>query len=344
MLQFERWTFPVIGEALLRGTTRREEFQTFLGIAPELLDSRLASLVTSGILSVEWAADGSEHFVLTQKGRALEVPLRALDVWSRQWDPLSTTDLLDIAAASAEPTGGVDAPAESVQLSVLSTFELRVEGTPLALSPGSQRLLVFLALRDRVIARSSLAGTMWPDVSDGHAGDSLRSAIARLEPAARVALDSSPTGLRLADNVQVDLRDAQTLAHRLLHPGALPEEDLGESSLSTLSRELLPDWYDDWILAEGEDWRFLRMNALEALARRLLDAGALGEAARACRAAMDIDPLRESPYAALIGVQLAMDNQSAAVEIFQRYGVLLHAALGLAPSKKLSDLVAALDR
>ncbi|MGB3910724.1 MAG: BTAD domain-containing putative transcriptional regulator [Pseudolysinimonas sp.] len=348
-MQFERWSLPLIGEALLRGATRREEFQSFLGIAPDLLDSRLTALVESGILSVETATDGAEHFVPTEKGRGLEAAIRALDEWSRQWDPLSTDALLgivDAVVAPQYPDEQPEVPAASVaiELSVLGTFDLRVAGVSADLSPGSQRLLMFLALRDRAIARIALAGTMWPDVSEGRAGDSLRSAIARLEAPARAAIRSASTGLRLADGVVIDLHEAQAMAHRLVYGGGLHDSDISSASIATLSRELLPDWYDDWVLPEAEDWRYLRMNALEALARRLLDAGQLGEAATAARAAMRIDPLREGPQTTLIRVQLAMGNQAAAVEVFNRYRTILHAAVGLAPTKQLADLVADVER
>ncbi|GHF27560.1 hypothetical protein GCM10011600_30490 [Pseudolysinimonas yzui] len=344
IMQFERWSLPLMGEALLRGSTRRDEFLSFLGIAPELLDSRLAALVEAGILSVETAADGVEHYVPTEKGRGLEAAIRALDEWSRAWDPLSTDDLLDIVdVVAARETNDplLEAPVApgAIRMSVLETFDLRVDGVPIDLSPGSQRLLVFLALRDRAIARIALAGTMWPDVSEGRAGDSLRSAIARLEAPARAAIRSSSTGLRLAEGVAIDLHDAQTLAHRLIYGGELHDGDLSTESIATLSRELLPDWYDDWVLPEAEDWRYLRVNALEALAGQLLDAGLLGEATTAARAAMRVDPLRESPQATLIRVQLAMGNSAAAMDVFDRYRTILGAAVGLPPTKQLADLV-----
>ncbi len=338
-----------MGEALLRGATRREEFLSFLGIAPDLLESRLASLVDAGILSIETATDGVEHYVPTEKGRGLEVAILALDEWSREWDPLSTDELLeivDVVAAHPEPGQQSEPSVEpgAITMSVLETFDLRVDGISADLSPGSQRLLVFLALRDRAIARIALAGTMWPDVSEGHAGDSLRSAISRLEASARAAIRSSSTGLRLADGVVIDLHEAQSLASRLMHTDELLASDVSSASIATLSQELLPDWYDDWVLPEAEDWRYLRMNALEALARRLLETGLLGEAATAARAAMRIDPLRESPQATLIRVQLAMGSQAAAVDVFDRYRTILHAAVGLAPTKQLADLVAGIER
>ena len=215
-MQFERWSLPLIGEALLRGVTRREDFLAFLGIAPELLDLRLKALVDSGILTVE-TVEGVEHFTPTEKGLDLETAIRALDDWSRTWDPLLADQLLVTSSAEedAEPAAPPVAPG-AIEMSVLGTFDFRVDGVSAVLSPGSQRLLVFLVLRDRAIARIALAGTMWPDVSEGRAGDSLRSAIARLEAPARAAIRSSSTGLRLAEGVVIDLHEAQALAHRLV--------------------------------------------------------------------------------------------------------------------------------
>ncbi|WP_395638505.1 BTAD domain-containing putative transcriptional regulator [Pseudolysinimonas sp.] len=344
MMQFDRWSLPVIGEALLRGTSRREDFQSFLGIAPDILNSRLASLVAAGILALEIDPEGVEHFTPTPKGRALEVALHALNAWSREWDPLSTGDLLDIVdvvatPTSADPSAGSDSDPPTIELCVLEGFELSVDGERVDLSPGSQRLLVFLALRERAITRIALAGTMWPDVSEGRAGDSLRSAIARLEPRARSAIRMSSTGLLLSERVSIDLRDAQALAHRLVQNGDVHESDLGSASVTVLGRDLLPDWYDDWIVAEAEDWRYLRMNTLESLARRLIADERFGEAALAARAAIRIDPLRETPQLILVRVQLAMGNRGAALGSYEHYRILLDAAVGLAPTQQFADLV-----
>jgi DNA-binding SARP family transcriptional activator/DNA-binding HxlR family transcriptional regulator len=333
IMQFERWSLPLIGEALLKGTTRRDEFRAVLGIAPDLLDARLAALVDAGILTVE-STDEVESFVLTDKGLALAPAISALDEWSRDWDP----------AAAIELPEGPELLLGAIEMSVLETFDLRVDGVSAELSPGSQRLLVFLALRDRAIARIALAGTMWPDVSEGRAGDSLRSAISRLEVPARAAIRSSSTGLRLAEGVAIDLHEMQALAQRLMHTGETSGADVSSASIAALSRELLPDWYDDWVLPEAEDWRYLRMNALESLAGLLLEKGLLGEAATAARAAMRIDPLREIPQATLIRVQLAMGNQAAAMDVFDRYRILLLAAVGLPPTKQLADLIVDVER
>jgi len=69
------------------------------------------------------------------------------------------------------------------------------------------------------------------------------------------------------------------------------------AAVPVLSADLLPDWYDDWVLLEAEDWRQLRLHALEALAGRLIALGRWGEAANAAGAAVRAEPLRESARA-----------------------------------------------
>jgi DNA-binding SARP family transcriptional activator len=92
---------------------------------------------------------------------------------------------------------------------------------------------------------------------------------------------------------------------------------------------------------EGDEWRHLRAKALEALATRLLAAARLAEAEGAARAAMRVDPLRETPHGILIRIQLAGGNQSDAIESFGDYRRLLHDALGLEPTAHLCELMPA---
>ena len=186
---------------------------------------------------------------------------------------------------------------------------------------------------------------LWPDASESHAYSNLRSALARLERTYRKALQASKLELGLAEGVTVDIRHAQALARRLLDSAATPgQSDLSAATLAALSADLLPGWYDDWALIEAEDWRQLRLHALEALAGRLIAAGRWGEAADAAGAAVRAEPLRESACAAFIQVHLAEGNQSEAVREFERYRALLHAELGLEPTLRLGRLVQGLRR
>jgi len=226
-------------------------------------------------------------------------------------------------------------------------FRLRLPGsTAPALAGGSQRLLAFLALHGRAVSRLAVAGTLWPDVSEGRAFASLRSAISRLNGGARGAVRISLTDVGLADDVKVDLRSSQALAHRLLASDSTAWQvaDLTTAAVAGLSADLLPDWYDDWAVLEAEDWRQLRRHALEALAGHLTAGHRYGDAAAAALAAVRAEPLRESARGALIRVHLAEGNQSEALTEFRRYRSLLLGELGLEPTPRLSQLLQTLER
>jgi DNA-binding SARP family transcriptional activator len=240
--------------------------------------------------------------------------------------------------ASFTPLPEVD---HSSMVAVLGGFRLWWNGiAQVGVPRASQRLLAFLALWGGVASRAAIAGTLWPDATESHAYSNLRSALARVERTCRKALRASKLELGLADGVMVDIRHSQALARRLLDPAITPRQsDLGAAALEALSADLLPGWYDEWVLIEAEDWRQLRLHALEALAGRLTAVGRWGEAADAARAAVRAEPLRETSHAALIKVHLAEGNQSEAVREFTRYRELLHAELGLEPTPRLRRLV-----
>lgn len=77
----ERWSLLIIRDALFAGVTRFGDFQHNLGIATNVLTSRLESFVASGIMERESPAD----YILTAKGHALAVALIALTEWGDAW-------------------------------------------------------------------------------------------------------------------------------------------------------------------------------------------------------------------------------------------------------------------
>jgi DNA-binding SARP family transcriptional activator len=243
---------------------------------------------------------------------------------------------IDSSTSDAEFDG-----AEFIDIRVLGGFSVAVDGVIVTgLPAGSQRLLVFLALHERTISRSTIAAAMWPDATSEHAAVSLRSALARLDGLGREVIVAESSALGLTDLVHVDYVEAKALARRLLDSDTpMFDGDLASTAISTLSRDLLPDWYDDWIIAESEDWRHLRASAGEALALRLLKAGRLAEAEGAARAVIRIDPLRETPQSALIRIHLADGNQSEALRVFESYREVLRDALGIEPTARLAGLV-----
>ena len=230
-----------------------------------------------------------------------------------------------------------------IQLSVLGGFELRSGDMTLpALAPEAQHLLALLALRDRLVSRAAIAGTLWPDASEMHAYASLRSALSRLSVLAHEAIAITGTDLALAPDVVVDLHDARALAHRLLDGVAVPATaDSTAEAIQSLSADCLPDWYEEWAIIESEEWRQLRLHALDALALHLTAAGRFGDAVAAALASMRAEPLRESACATLIRVHLAEGNQSEAIRAYEGYRALLARELGIEPTPALRALLPA---
>ncbi len=239
----------------------------------------------------------------------------------------------------------VPAPIPTLRLSVLGSFQFCAGGTTPPLPSGSQRLLALLALRDRSVTRLMIAGILWPDSSEQHASASLRSALTRLRGDARSAVEVADLDLSLARDVVVDIRESKRLAHRLLDsdPPHLTSREVAAAVVS-LSADLLPDWYEEWVLIETAEWRQLRLHALEALADNLTAEGRWAEAISAAQAAIRGEPLRETSHAALIRVFLAEGNQTEALGQFERYRALLHNELSLDPTPNIANLVSSIGR
>ncbi|MGW1729086.1 winged helix-turn-helix transcriptional regulator [Streptomyces sp. NPDC002306] len=79
------WSLLIVRDAL-SGMTRFSEFQRSLGCAKNILSARLAKLVERGVLTLGPASDGSAYteYRLTDKGKALRVPLVALRQWGEE--------------------------------------------------------------------------------------------------------------------------------------------------------------------------------------------------------------------------------------------------------------------
>jgi DNA-binding SARP family transcriptional activator len=221
-------------------------------------------------------------------------------------------------------------------LGLLHGFELRCGGSRVTLAHSAQRLLAFLALRGRPIRRDNVAGTLWIDASQEHANGCLRTTLWRVAPAVRALVSTTTTELALADDVAVDAREMAASARRVL------DHNASESDLRSLrdAGELLPDWYDDWVVLERERLRQLRLHALEALCDDLADQGRHAQAIDAGMAAVMGEPLRESAHRALIRAYLAEGNPSDALRQYHLFREWLRRDLGLAPSVALQQLVA----
>jgi DNA-binding SARP family transcriptional activator len=230
-----------------------------------------------------------------------------------------------------------------IRLGVIDGFELRANGVVVDVAPACQRLVAFLALWDRPVTRSFVSGSLWSDSDTEHAAACLRSVLWRLPSCDLVR--SGPTSLALSDGVMVDYRETVTRAQQLLaEPASADAPAWVLPHITVLAGEILPDWYDEWVLLARERFRQLRLHALEALCTRLAAAGRFGEALLAGLAAVEIEPLRESAHRRVIEVHVLEGNVGEALRQYRTYERLLRDELSLDPSAELRALVARLLR
>ena len=229
------------------------------------------------------------------------------------------------------------------RLSLLGGFELRCTGRDVAVARSGQRLLALLALQARPLERCWVAGTLWLDATEERAGASLRSALWRLpQPGGTAVVEATTTHLRLARDLAVDVQELTGLAQGLELPTARAGDDHLDPSV--LASDLLPDWYEDWVVLERERYRQLRLHALEALSARLTEAGRFGAAVQAGLAAVAGEPLRESAHRTLIQAHLAEGNPGEAVRQYHLYRRLLATELAIDPSPAIRGMVQPLLR
>ncbi|SDL25813.1 bacterial transcriptional activator domain-containing protein [Arthrobacter sp. ok362] len=144
--------------------------------------------------------------------------------------------------------------------------------------------------------------------------------------------------LSLSDVVDVDLHRVRSCIRELTQTGL---NGNAASSLNLLrDAELLPGWYDDWVLFEQSRLRQDRLHAFHILARESLVRSDFEVALEASEAALELEPLCESAVGLLIQAQRQQGNNAAALRAFEKYRAKLNEDMGLAPSEAIRRLVA----
>jgi DNA-binding SARP family transcriptional activator len=224
-----------------------------------------------------------------------------------------------------------------MRLFLFDGFGLHEDDQHVTLPPQAQRLIAFVALR-RTVRRDEVHCALWPDISDERASARLRTTLWRLRAAGRGVLTATNGQLSLAENTDVDVRNWTALALQVIdQPSTVAALDL--SALRQCG-DLLPGWYEDWVLLERERARQLQLHVLEIVADQLIGLGRLAAALEFATRALHMEQLRESAYRLVIRVHLAEGNVCEARRQFERCRRTLHNELGVRPSDQLRDLIA----
>lgn len=225
-------------------------------------------------------------------------------------------------------------PWACTQVRMLGCFSVTMGTKSVSLSTAGARLVAFLGLHGPG-ARSYVAGTLWPDVSDTRAHANLRTALWRTSLRGPGLLSCDAGLVQLTPSVQTDTDDLAAVAHLLLSsrlPAYPPLPLLASGGM------LLPGWYDEWVFAARERIRLLHQEALECLARIHLSRGQYGRALEPALLAAQSEPLRETAHLLLVRIHLASGNVVEARRVFETFRLRLAHELGLRPSPAMCEL------
>ncbi len=212
-----------------------------------------------------------------------------------------------------------------LEVRLLGQFDVRRDGTPIVIpSRSAQSLFAFLLLNAGAAhRREKLAGLLWPDTTEDNARSNLRHALWLL----RKALESKqPRGRAvtylLSDEISIAIDtnaeyrlDASTLERA--GRGDASESDLIDA-LSLYRGELLPGFYDEWVVLERERLRGVFEQKMALLLERLQTAGRWSDAREWGERWIAFGQSPEPAYRALMRAHAALGDMSQVAAVYAR--------------------------
>jgi predicted ATPase/DNA-binding SARP family transcriptional activator/class 3 adenylate cyclase len=215
-------------------------------------------------------------------------------------------------------------------------------------------LLAYLALHPtRIHSREELVERFWPDDDLDAARTSLRTALASLRR--QLELPGTPTGgVLIADRASIRLNPAAVAVDVAEFEATLrAAEQLAEGvpripvlarAAEIYSGELLPGFYDDWVLPERERLAQAYRGLLRRLAGLLEASGEPARAIEYARRAVAADPADEASCRELMRLLSATGEPAAALRQYHQLERILREEFGEPPSPVTRDLAEEIRR
>ena len=223
------------------------------------------------------------------------------------------------------------------QLSLLQSWQLRRGTDVVHLAARQQRLITALAINGPRL-RGFLVGLLWPECRESRALESLRVSMHLISRQVPGLLVNGGAVLSLSDVVDVDLHRVRAQIRELSRVGL--NGNVASCLHELRDAELLPGWYDDWVLFEQSRLRQDRLHAFHIIARESLARRDYEAALEAAEAALELEPLYESAVALLIQAERQRGNKAAVLRAFEKYQLNLKEDMGLLPSEAIRRLIA----
>jgi len=227
---------------------------------------------------------------------------------------------------------------------LLGQARLCVDGVPVKFAKRAITLamLAYLILqRDRAVPRETLAFTLFPELTESEAFKELRRYLYLAHKALPdagapwIEADGETVRWNPAAPARIDVCDFERLAAA---PATL------SAAVERYEGDLLPEIYDDWILAERERLRSLYLTSLSALVVRTRSARDYGRAIGYAQRLLTHDPWREDALRQLIAARYELGDAAGALAEYERFATNTRTELGVEPMPETRALREAVAR
>ncbi len=227
----------------------------------------------------------------------------------------------------------------SLRLFLLGRFRVERDGRSLLLANRKvESLLAYLVLYPQLHAREKLAALCWGDFPDAQARASLRNALPILRKflgSEVIVSDRESVQLNPAFPLWVDAREFQSEAGELL---AASPPDPSLLNFDLYRGDLLPDFYDDWIMPLREHYRTLHLDCLLRLTQYMRSLSEYERAIQLSQKVLAIDPANERAHQHLMFCYVATGERNVALRQYEQCQRALREELAVAPAPETTAL------
>ena len=212
-----------------------------------------------------------------------------------------------------------------LEVQLLGGFEVKRDDRPVAItSRPAQSLFAYLILTAGTShRREKLAGLLWPDSTEENARDYLRHGLWKLRKAIEGKLSKGDvTSYILADDISVSFNseapytlDATTIEK--IDVERASTDELMEA-LSFYEGELLPGFYDEWVVLEREHLQAVFEKKMECLVYHLQEEARWNEDLDWCERWISFGQKPEAAYRFLMRAHAARGDMSKVAATFER--------------------------
>jgi SARP family transcriptional regulator, regulator of embCAB operon len=217
---------------------------------------------------------------------------------------------------------------------------------------GRLALVYLVSERERAVTQSELAELLWPDSLPPSWPVALSAVISKLrQKLGTIGLDRDRIianafrcyQFRPPNETWIDLEAAADAVHQA--EGAVlanqPQAAYGPSLIATTiaRRPFLVGEDAPWVMTRRDRLRDILVRGLDCRVEALIGNGELALAQDQARAAVELEPFRESGYRRLMQLLVRRGDRAEAVRVYQQCRQRLADELGVAPSDETESLL-----